>query len=355
MTLELDLDFGETTSSNYTLTRTLSYPRLRFMGSKFKVLPSLVNILSDIPFDTVLDAFSGSGVVSYALKEMGKQVVANDFLNFTSTVATALIENPGVTLSEEDVHRLLSPNSDGRNFIQNKFQGLYFPDEDHAFLDAVWSHIELLPRFKRELALSSLFLAAVRKQPRGVFTVTTFRYDDGRRNLRMPLRELFQQAVAEYNCAVFDNQRHNRVICQDIFDVDPSGFDLVYLDPPYVSTTDDNDYIKRYHFLEGLSVYWRGQKIMEDTATKKIAKRYTAFAYKHTMREAFRELFYRFRKSTLVLSYGSNSVPNKQELLALLSEEKQNVQSYSISHRYSFGNHVNALRRKVEEYVFVAK
>ena len=29
--------------------------------------------------------------------------------------------------------------------------------------------------------------------------------------------------------------------------------DLVYLDPPYAPPSDDNDYIKRYHFLEGLS------------------------------------------------------------------------------------------------------
>ena len=53
--------------------------------------------------------------------------------------------------------------------------------------------------------------AAARKQPRGVFTVTDFRYDDGRRNLRMPLRDLFKVAVMDYNRAVFNNERQNRV------------------------------------------------------------------------------------------------------------------------------------------------
>ncbi len=351
MTMVLDLDFGPATLEGYALTRTPQYPRLRFMGSKYRVIPNLVRILFDVPFDTVLDGFSGSGVVAYALKEMGKEVVANDFLNFPATVATALVENSGVVLEQEDIHFILSPNADGRDFIQRTFQGLYFPNEDHAFLDAAWSHIEQLPRYKRELALAALCLAAARKQPRGVFTVTDFRYDDGRRNLRMPLCELFQRAVADYNRAVFDNGRDNRVICQDIFEVDPASFDLVYLDPPYAPPRDDNDYIKRYHFLEGLSVYWKGQKIMEGTATKKIEKRFTPFAYKRTICEAFRELFYRFRRSTIVLSYSSNSVPNEKELLELLAREKQYVQVFSVPHWYSFGTHAAGPGgRSVQEY-----
>jgi len=170
----------------------------------------------------------------------------------------------------------------------------------------------------------------------------------------MPLKDLFQTAVADYNSAVFDNGRDNRVICRSIFDVDPQGIDLVYLDPPYAPPKDDNDYIKRYHFLEGLSVYWRGQRIMEGTTTKKLEKRFTPFAYKGTIRDAFRELFAHFRQSTIVLSYSSNSVPGESELIALLRDVKSNVRVISIPHRYSFGTHATAQRREVQEYVFVA-
>jgi DNA adenine methylase/adenine-specific DNA-methyltransferase len=286
---------------------------------------------------------------------MGKEVVANDFLHFPATVATALIANPGETLTAEEVDRIGSPGIDGRDFIRRTFDGLYFPSEDHAFLDAAWSHIDLLPEYKRALALASLCLAAARKQPRGVFTITDFRYDDGRRNLRLPLREMFVEAVADFNRAVFDNRRTNRVLCQDILTVDADGFDLVYLDPPYAPPKDDSDYIKRYHFLEGLSVYWKDQKIMEHTSTKKIEKRYTPFAYKRTIREAFRELFHRFRKSTIVLSYSSNSVPDAQELQELLAGEKASVEAFSIPHCYSFGTHATAVRRNVQEYVLVAR
>jgi DNA adenine methylase/adenine-specific DNA-methyltransferase len=337
------------------LQRTPGYPRLRYMGSKYKVVPYLTHLFGGIPFDMALDAFSGSGVVGYALKELGKQVTCNDFLRFPSTVAKAVIENRGVTLAPADVELLLSPNADGRDFIGRTFNGLYFPADDHAFLDAAWSHIDQLPEYKRELALSALCLAAARKQPRGVFTITDVRYDDGRRQMRMPLRELFVEAVAEYNRAVFDNGRVNRAICTDTLQVDPAGYDLVYFDPPYAPPTDDADYIKRYHFLEGLSVYWRGLTIMEETKTKKVTKRFTPFAYKTKVCAALRELFHRFRQSTIVLSYSSNSVPDEHELYNLLRGEKQNVEVYSVPHKYSFGTHEAAQRRDVHEYIFVAR
>lgn len=337
------------------LARAAAYPRLRYMGSKYRVIPRLVDVFSKLTCETALDAFSGSGVVAYTLKALGKQVTANDFLHFPTTVARATVENPGEQLTADDVEQILSPNIDGRDFVQRTFDGLYFPIEDLSFLDSAWSHIETLPIYKQDIALSALCLAAARKQPRGVFTVVDARYNDGRRYLRMSLRDLFVEGVSAYNDVVFDNGHQNAARCQDVLELDPEGFDLVYLDPPYAPPRDDNDYIKRYHFLEGLSVYWRGQRIMENTLTKKIAKRFTPFAYKRTIHQALADVFHHFRRSAIVLSYSSNSVPGEQEIYDLLRKEKSDIETLSIPHRYSFGTHATALRRQVSEYVFVAK
>ncbi len=331
------------------------YPRLRYMGSKYAVAEHLIEVFDRLPFETVLDAFSGSGVVGYALKVMGKTVTTNDFLSFPATVARATIENPGVQLGPDEVESILGSNIDGRDFIATTFKGLYFPDEDHAFLDSAWSHIDLLPPYKRDIALAALALAAARKQPRGVFTVSDFRYDDGRKNLRMPLRDQFVETVRAFNDVAIDNGRPNRSMCGDVFAIDPADYEAVYLDPPYAPPTDDNDYLRRYHFLEGLSVYWRGQQIMEHTKTKKLPKRFTPFAYKRTIRAAFRELFWRFRKNIIVLSYSSNSIPDEQELYEMLRQEKADVEVFAVPHRYSFGTHATALRREVHEYIFVAR
>ncbi len=142
-------------------------------------------------------------------------------------------------------------------------------------MDAAWSHLEALSEAKRALAISSLCLAAAWKQPRGVFTVATPRYDDGRRQLRMSLQALFDEAVDAFNGAVFPGGSEASVSrCGDVFDIDPEPFALAYLDPPYAPPKDDTCYIKRYHFLEGLSTYWRGQEIMWETRTRKLRKRH---------------------------------------------------------------------------------
>jgi adenine-specific DNA-methyltransferase len=355
MAMMLEPASAPTAPVEEALRRVAAYPRLRFMGSKYRVMPQLLQVFGELQFERALDAFSGSGVVGYGLKAMGKQVAANDFLAFTATVARATIENPSVTLTPGDLAAITGPAADNRDFIQRTFEGIYFPPEDLAFLDSAWSNIEGLPVYKRDLAIAALCLAAARKQPRGVFTVTDFRYNDGRRSMRMPLRDLFPEAAQSYNAVVFDNSRPNIVTSHSVFELDPDDFDLAYFDPPYAPPRDDNDYIKRYHFLEGLAVYWRGLEIMAGTKMRKIPKRFTPFAYRHTIEPALRDLFHRFRRCTIVLSYASNATPDEQTIFRLLSEVKDDVKVYSVPHRYSFGTHSTALRREVHEYIFVAR
>lgn len=328
-----------------------AYPRIRFMGSKYRLAPRLAELFATLPPGPAIDGFSGSGVVAYTLKTAGREVLANDHLTFTSTLAEALVANAGEHLTPEDVERLCSPSRDGRDFIARTFDGLYFPASDHAFLDAAWSHVDELNGPKRALALSALCLAAAQKQPRGVFTVTTPRYDDGRRQLRMSLEELFREAVPRCNAAVIPG--HATARCGDVFDL-PGEAAIAYLDPPYAPPRDDTCYVKRYHFLEGLATYWRGQEIMWETRTRKLAKRHTPFGSKRTAPPALDRLFDHFRAAeALVVSYGSNAALGADELEALLKRHRRSVVRHEIAHRYAFGTHRAAERRVATEYVFV--
>ena len=329
------------------------YPRIRFMGSKHKLAPRLAELFALLPPGPAIDAFSGSGVVAYTLKAGGRAVLANDHLTFTSTLAEALVANAGERLSANDVERICSASRDGRDFIATTFDGLYFPHADHAFLDAAWSHVDEFEGAKRALALSALCLAAAWKQPRGVFTVTTPRYDDGRRQLHMPLERLFREAVDRCNAAVIPGVASAR--CGDVFTLDAAGAALAYLDPPYAPPRDDTCYVKRYHFLEGLATYWRGQEIMWETRTRKLRKRHTPFGSKRTVRTALDDLFDHFRPAgTLVVSYGSNADVDASELESLLIRHRGRVRRIEIPHRYAFGTHQAAARRRATEYVFVA-
>lgn len=329
-----------------------AYPRIRFMGSKHRLAPRLAEIFATLPPGPAVDAFSGSGVVAYTLKASGRATHANDHLTFTATLAEALVANERETLTPADVATLCSPNRDGRDFIATTFAGLYFPDSDHAFLDAAWSHVDELHGAKRALALSALCLAAAWKQPRGVFTVTTPRYDDGRRQLHTPLEGLFREAVTRCNAAVRPGEAS--ATCGDVFALDPGAAAVAYLDPPYAPPRDDTCYVKRYHFLEGLATYWRGQEIMWETRTRKLVKRHTPFGSKRTVRDALDRLFDHFSApQALVVSYGSNADLDAAELEALLARHRRDVRRIEIPHRYAFGTHGTATRRAATEYVFV--
>lgn len=353
--------FAPETASDPVQSAT-AFPQLRYMGSKSRLLPWLHDVLSKLEFESALDAFSGSGCVAYLLKAMGKSVLASDFLNFPTHIATATVQNQRYRLSKEHVASLVKERCNQNDFIQRTFTGIFFAPEDLRFLDTVSGNLALLPnRFHRSLAIASMVRACVKRQPRGVFTVASSdeRYDDGRRDIRIPLRQQFEECVQRYNEVVFDSGTSCRALRGDVLTSEYPPIDLVYMDPPYVPRADDNCYIKRYHFLEGLASYWRDQdaQIVPTTRVRKIPKRHTPFSYRREALGAFERMFEKFRHSTLVLSYSSNGYPDLNHLLTLMSKFKSDVRVHERTHRYHFGTHrrVSAERAVVREYLIVGK
>lgn len=336
--------------------RVKSYPELRYMGSKHRLLPWIHGVLRGLDFETAADPFVGSGCVAYLLKAMGKRVFASDFLNFPTVLATATIENNNQRLEAAAVERLLEPSAAGSDFIQRTFDGIFYTPEDLRFLDRVSDNLQRLRnKHQRAIARAAMIRSCLKKQPRGVFTVSgdLSHYNDGRRDLRLSIEEHFLEQVEAFNRVVFDNGHQHTVTRADIFALQPAGIDLVYLDPPYVPRSDDNCYMKRYHFLEGLSCYWQGVRIMEETKVKKIEKPYTPFSYRKTALDAFDRLFRQYRDSIIVLSYSSNGFPDKDVLEGLLRRYKSRVTIHEKPHRYHFGTHENVGRAEVHEYLIV--
>lgn len=338
--------------------RASRFPMIRFMGSKHRLLPWLYEILSGLDFQTSLDAFSGSGCVGYLLKNMGKSVTTNDALHFSSVITRAVIENSTCTVDADETAMLVRNNPRQRHFIERTFTDVFFSPEDLRFLDRVWSNLRTLNNpHKEALAIAAMVRACAKRQPRGVFTVAgdPAHYKDGRRDLRLSLQEHFLEHIAAYNEAVFDNHQAHRTLEGDVFSINPQGFDLVYMDPPYVPRADDNCYIKRYHFLEGLSRYWEGVEILATSKVKKLRKPFTPFSYRKTALDAFDRLFAHFASSILVVSYSSNGYPDLNVLLEVMGRYKSDIVVHERSHRYHFGTHQHAVRNDVTEYLIVGR
>ena len=333
-----------------------AYPPTRFMGSKSKLLAEIWSVASQFKVNTVVDLFSGSGIVGYMFKAQGKAVISNDYMAMSATFAKAMIENNSVTLSVEEAQELLVTKKETDHFVASTFKDLYYTDEENDLIDTLRTNIaEIKDQYKKAIAMSALIRACTKKRPRGIFTYTGHRYNDGRKDLQKTLAQQFIEAVDAINKAVFDNGQVNRCKQGDAMDLRVENADLVYIDPPYYSPLSDNEYVRRYHFVEGLARDWEGVEIQQHTQTKKFKSYPTPFSTRKGAADAFDHLFRKFANSILLVSYSSNSLPTQDEMVAMMAKYKEHVEVIPVDYKYSFGNQNNAKthRNTVQEYLFV--
>ena len=233
---------------------------------------------------------------------------------------------------------------------------MYFTDEENVLIDILRTNIAgIRDPYKHAIAMNALIRACIKKRPRGIFTYVGDRYNDGRKDLKKSLEQQFLEAVKVINEAIFDNGKVNKSKHGDAMALKMDHPDLVYIDPPYYSPLSDNEYVRRYHFVEGLARDWKGVEIQENTVTKKFKSYPTPFSTRKGAADAFDKLFKKFSSSILIVSYSSNSQPTQDEMVMLMAKYKEHVEVIPIDYTYSFGNQKQAKtnRNKVQEYLFV--
>ena len=306
--------------------------------------------------DTVVDLFSGSGIVGYMFKAQGKQVISNDYMAMSAIFTKAMVENNSVSLPIEEAKSLLLNHKESDHFVAKTFKDLYFADEENDLIDTLRTNIATIKNpYKHAIAMTALIRACTKKRPRGIFTYTGNRYNDGRKDLLKSLEQQFLEAVESVNNAIFDNGKRNKSCNEDAMELRIEDADLVYIDPPYYSPLSDNEYVRRYHFVEGLARDWKGVEIQQHTQTKKFKSYPTPFSTRKGAADAFDKLFKKFSNSVLIVSYSSNSLPTQDEMVALIAKYKKHVKVIPVDYKYSFGNQSDAKtnRNSVKEYLFV--
>jgi adenine-specific DNA methylase len=330
-----------------------AFPRTRYQGSKAKLTEWIWEQIRDLDFQTCLDAFGGTGAVAYRLKQAGKQVAYNDLLRFNYYFGLALIENKEVRLSREEVHWLLTRHQDVSysSFIQDNFKDIYFTDRENAWIDQAVANIRgLSDPFKFALAFFALCQACIIKRPYNLFhrknlyirQAEVERSFGNKAAWDRPFEEWFIQFIDEANRAVFDNGQKNLSLNLDAVSA-PEDFDLVYIDPPYISRTGVAvDYRNFYHFLEGLTMYdeW-DRHIDRKSKHHRLRPLPTEWTDKKQIHAAFDRLFQRFQDGIIVVSYRSDGIPSEFEIASLLRRYKREVKIKSFG-RYQYALSANA-------------
>ncbi len=342
-------------------------PRTRYQGSKRKLADWIAGHLEHVEFDTVLDAFGGTGSVAYELKQRGKAVTYNDILKFNYLIGLALIENQSRRLIPHEIDLVVTPDQRQAydDLVQRTFSGIYFTDAENRWIDMAVGNIErLADPSARALAYYALFQSALAKRPYNLFH---------RRNLYMreadvsrsfgnkaawdrPFEVHFRRFAAEANRAVFDNERPCRALNRDVLSL-KGRYELVYIDPPYINAKGIGvNYSEFYHFLEGLSDYtgWprridfssKHRRMTPPSEPGAQAMGADPWSSAAAVPAAFEAVFERFADSVLVVSYRSDGIPSIEKLERMLARFKSRV-SVLYRDRYQYALSINKRSREV--------
>lgn len=344
------------------------FPTTRYQGSKRKILPWIHENLKDIRFNTVLDGCGGSGSVSYLFKKMNKAVTYNDNLKFNHMVGKAIIQNSTVKFLDEDIENLLQFNHNAPDLIQRIFNGIYFLENENRWLDNMGFGILNMNHYtgqvleyKKSLAYYALFQACLTKRPFNLFhrnnlyirTADVERNFGNKNTWEKDFTDTFKAFLKEANDKVFDTGRVCTSINQSVFDIENVDYDLVYLDPPYINkagTNETSNYLKCYHFLEGLVNYdqWEN-RIDHQTPNLRIENSATDVHFnKENIYDSFDRLIEKYRRSKIVISYKRGGIPSIEYIVKVLKQYKRNVYTRSQQYVYALNRqNGNATNKEV--------
>lgn len=304
-------------------------PKTRFYGSKRRLANWLHSAFSDLEFETCLDAFGGTATVSLIFKIMNKNVTYNDILQSNSMSAKALLSNENLNISKDILDSYIPNEITNNGIISRTFKDTFYYDDENEWLD---SFIKSTQHIKNELLKSEiyycLFQACIQKRPFNLFhRKNLYIRTDCSQNTKFGnwktwarnFEELMLRSLSELEqCRTIKNKKVNILESLDASEIKP-GFDLVYIDPPYVSqASNELTYMDRYHFLEGILDYERWEERIN--FSKKSRPIYSNDALiSWNKKNSFKDRLYSFienhKESTVALSYVTNAFPDQTEII----------------------------------------
>lgn len=297
------------------MIQTFEINSRRYLGNKFKLLPFIRQVVNEecANVASVLDAFSGTGSVSYAFRD--KQLLVNDMMYCNYLAALCWFSPQTVNtqlLTELMEYYNKADTSTEDNYMYQNFRDTYFSSDVCRRIGFIRDNIE--QRYvagevndrERAVIITSMTYAMDR------ISNTYGHYDSYIRNavfnnvfeLRMP--KLDYELNAENRCF---NQDVN-LLAENI------GCDLAYLDPPYNS----RNYCDAYHLLENVArwekpvIMGMGRKMDRSTMKSEYCK--------VTANKSLEDLVLKLRCRYILLSYNNNGQKLQIRSNAKISDEE---------------------------------
>ena len=331
----LPLDNVNSSQAQLTLLPSISdqisnIPKTRYYGSKRKLLYWLYDTVKGLEFETVLDVFGGTASVSRMFQDMKKRVTYNDAFFFNQDVARAILSDT-ISIDRIDFQSIIESTQPRNGFIASTYPDMYYTDSENRWLDGF---MFLLASANFDPNLCSIFRfalyqACLKKRPFNLFH---------RANLNLRTRKgvkrsfgnftTWEKPFTEHMLDAYDELvrvekryvKPAQILAPQSAEYLPNNFDLVYIDPPYVSLSNKNnrdEYWRKYHFLEGLATYqtW-AECALENNNIKSLPQPnyFAEWSSKKTFKEKLFSLIQKHKNSIVVLSYVTDAHPSESEI-----------------------------------------
>ena len=227
---------------SYTSVREVPTEGIKYIGSKLKIIPHIIKMISDLEIKTVFDGFTGSTRVAQALARSGYSVVSSDIAVWSEVFSRCYLGARRNHRYDKIIRELNSvtpidgwfthhyggaPNTPSKGAPKRPWQR-----KNTRKLDGMRRHIDDLNLEPHEeaVALTSLILAMDKVDNTiGHFTSYLSEWSPRSYNdvfLFEPMYVFPQATCGHHQGEIFD-------VCSDIESVD-----LAYLDPPYGSNNE---------------------------------------------------------------------------------------------------------------------
>lgn len=307
---------------------------IKYIGSKRLLVPTITDVIKELkPKGTVIDLFSGTSRVGFALKKEGYKVISNDINTYATTIARAYIQ------ADLEDHRNVASLIDYMNsipgvpgYFTETFcrKARFFQPKNGARVDAVRNWLagqDFSPELEAILLVSIMEAADRVDSTTGVQMAYIKSWAPRAHNdifFRMP--PLLPRATSGKGEA---HQMDALVAATTL-----TG-DIAYLDPPY----NQHKYIGNYHIWETL-VRWDAPEVY-GVAMKRldVRSRKSVFNSRPGIRGAVKQVVEDLDVKHLVVSYSSDGYLTKEELMDILSSRGQ-VSVLAVNHKRYVGSQI---------------
>ena len=298
---------------------------MRFIGGKSLLIEQIIELIKTKTKDVVSvgDLFSGSGVVSQALKREGFQVISNDIMYMSYCLVRGMTELNHVPQFEklnfnvfEFLNNIPIPENTEKCFIYQNYSPnencnrMYFQNENALKIDLIriqieeWKNDELIDEAEYYYLIACL-LSAVPYVANitGVYAAYLKHWDNRTYNKLVvePLEIIFSDKV----CKSY-NTDANRLVKQ-------CEFDCVYIDTPY----NQRQYTPNYHILETIARY-DYPEIHGVTGMRDYEK--SLYCSKAKVEATFKALFAELKSRYAIVSYNNEGLLSTEQMLSIFEK-----------------------------------